>query len=79
MQENWYKMQVYSNVKRKFAQSLLFLTFEQPFMYITTKENASKGYFFYLFELGPDPDPHFLVSWIRIRIQKNCWIRIRKK
>ena len=24
-----------------------------------------------------DPDPH-LSSWIRIRIQKNCWIRISK-
>ena len=33
----------------------------------------------YLFEL--DPDPNFLSSWIRIRIriQKNCWIRIRKQ
>ena len=26
-----------------------------------------------------DLDPHFLSSWIRIRIQKNYWIQIRKK
>ena len=30
-----------------------------------------------LFKL--DPDPHLKSSWIRIHIEKNCWIRIRKK
>ena len=37
----------------------------------TTNENSS------LFEL--DPDPLSLGNWIQNRIQKNCWIRIRKK
>ena len=31
---------------------------------------------FFTFKL--DLDPHFLSSWIRIRIQKYCWIRIQK-
>ena len=30
-------------------------------------------------KLDPDLDPRFLSSWIRIRIQENCWILIRKK
>ena len=32
--------------------------------------------FFIAFKL--DSDPHLKRSWIRIRIEKNSWIRIRK-
>ena len=46
-------MQVNSNFCSIFAQSSLFLTFEQYFMYFTT--------IIFIFLL--DPDPHFLGSW----------------
>ena len=56
-------MQDYSIFKNKIAQGPLFLTFEQPFMFFTIKENSSLGYFVTNFvKLEPDPDPHFQSS-----------------
>ena len=44
-----------------------FSTFEQSFS------------FFPLFKLDPDPNLHKKSSWIQSHIEKNSWIRIRKK
>ena len=52
-------------------------------MYIDKELVKIEQYFFAVLKgkLDPDPDPHFLSSWIQIRfcIQRNCWIRFRTK
>ena len=52
-----------------------FLLLSNLLCLLQLKKTLHKVIFFNLFEL--DPDPHFLGSWIRIRIKKNSWIRIR--
>ena len=60
------------NIKKKkivkFHKHLAFYTFEQSSLFFSTSENSSSGNFLQSF-----------LSWIRIRIEKNCWIRICKK
>ena len=50
---------------------------EQSFLLKKTLHKVILIYFTNLFKL--DPDPNFKSSWIRLCIQKYCWIRIRKK
>ena len=56
----------------KCGRTPLFITFEQSFLSISTLYKVICYNFFRL-----DPDPPFLSCWIRIRIEKNSWIRIR--
>ena len=59
----------------KCGQTPLFIPFEQSFLSISTLQKVKIVTNF----VWLDPDPHFLSCWIWIRIEKNRWIRIRKK
>ena len=65
------------NLWSKFAQISIFSYFWAIFYVFYNLENSLWDYLLTNF-VKLDPDPNFSSSWIRIRIQKNCWIRIRK-
>ena len=52
-----------------------FLLLINLFSFFLTTENSSLGNFYNFFKL--DPDRLFKSRWIRIHIEKYCWMRIR--
>ena len=58
----------------KCGQTPLFIPLEQYFLSISTLQKVICYKFYWL-----DPDPRFLSCWIRLRNEKNSWIRICKK
>ena len=59
----------------KFAQAPIFLLLSNLLCFLSTTEKKS----LHKVILSADPDSHLKSSWIRIRIEENCCIRIRKK
>ena len=64
-------------ILRSTVKSIVFSFFTSELSFILI--NYRKIFIRYgnLFKL--DPDPYFKSSWIWIRIEKNSWIRTRKK
>ena len=70
-QENFYNCKYFQFIfSTKIAKAPLLLTLEQYFFF---RKNIDYRKSFKL-----DLDPHLKSSWIQIRIEKNCSIRIRK-
>ena len=69
---------VYSIFSSKFAQSSIVSYFWAIFYGFNNYRKLCMRLFFTNF-VKLDPDPHFSSSCIRILIQINCWIWIRKK